>query len=752
MAAKRRRLLLAGAAAVLWALGAAAQTPPSLGAAASFAAFGSSGVTNSGPTHVTGNLGASVTGFPPGIVDTGDIIKDEGTLREAQRDAAAAYAQLAALPCTVPVYCVSALDTPFILPGNAFGLWIVRVTGSVTTPNNFSVQLPLGATSSNVFWQIDGTLTIGENSAFVGTILARNDIHLLHAAALSGRALAPNGVVTFDTNDVTFCCDPLTFTPETLPPLKFGEPYAQTITVSGGTPPYVISLFAGTPPPGLQLAPNGTLSGTPTTHDDLVFTVRAVDTHGCSSVHTYTICNTIALSLEPKADPKACVAYTRNIVADGGRPPYRFVVSGLPPGFTGTLAGTPTEAAPGDYKITIEATDSLGCTASATFPLHVACGLMLPSAALPNGTAGVPYHAKIGPLCGLAPFTYTVGSIISPSPPNGGMPPGLSLPTPEGDIDGTPASPGVYTFSVTVTDARGCTDTRSYSITICAAPRPDITLPNGTICAQYDYGPIPGTLVDPKTLPPGLNIVGGRLTGVPTKKGMFRFTMQLAAPTPLCPADTQSYIVTIDCAKLQFPDLQPLSAGVAMSQALEPPFCLPFQVTGTLPRGLTLDDPGFPGLLHGTPQPGKFHFTISTGDPDCPASRDYEGEVPEPCVNALALSPPSVPGGTVGVFYSQVFTANGATTFQLLPPNAQPPGLTFAPSGPGTATLSGFPSTPGRFNIVVVASNGQCTTSQIYEIAVGPPPIPPPPIPALSPWMLLVLAVALAIAAARRIS
>jgi hypothetical protein len=208
--------------------------------------------------------------------------------------------------------------------------------------------------------------------------------------------------------------------------------------------------------------------------------------------------------------------------------------------------------------------------------------------------------------------------------------------------------------------------------------------------------------------------------------------------------------VTVDCAVLQFPDLQQLVAGVPVSQVIEPAFCMPLQVTGAFPLGLTLNDPGFPGVLHGTPQPGKFDFTISTGDPDCPASREYQGEVLSPCVNALALSPPSVPGGTVGVFYSQVFT--GATTFQLWPPNAQPPGLTFAPSGPGTAMLSGLPSTPGRFNFVIVASNGQCTTSQIYEIAVGPLPIPPPPVPTLSSWALLLFAMALVIVAARRMT
>ena len=47
-----------------------------------------------------------------------------------------------------------------------------------------------------------------------------------------------------------------------LPPATIGLPYSQTLTASGGTPPYVWSVVSGALPDGIALSPNaGVLSG-----------------------------------------------------------------------------------------------------------------------------------------------------------------------------------------------------------------------------------------------------------------------------------------------------------------------------------------------------------------------------------------------------------------------------------------------------------------------------------------------------------
>src|ERR1700691_6160822 len=78
---------------------AVAQTAPSLGTAQNFAVLGSSTVTNTGPSVITGDLGVSpgtaVTGFPPGIVAGGSIYKADAIAQRARADATTAYGDLA---------------------------------------------------------------------------------------------------------------------------------------------------------------------------------------------------------------------------------------------------------------------------------------------------------------------------------------------------------------------------------------------------------------------------------------------------------------------------------------------------------------------------------------------------------------------------------------------------------------------------------------------------------------------------------
>ena len=68
----------------------------------------------------------------------------------------------------------------------------------------------------------------------------------------------------------------------TPPAALVGTFYTTAFTATGGTSPYTFSLFSGTPPSGLLLSADGTLSGTPTAAGTFTFAVQASATNGCT--------------------------------------------------------------------------------------------------------------------------------------------------------------------------------------------------------------------------------------------------------------------------------------------------------------------------------------------------------------------------------------------------------------------------------------------------------------------------------------
>ena len=123
-----------------------------------------------------------------------------------------------------------------------------QIGSTLTTASSSSVVLINGADACNVNWQVGSSATLGTNSTFEGNILALTSITLTTGANIvSGRALARNGAVTLDTNNVSNLCIMEGTTPGTPP---------------GGTTP-------GTPPGGTTpgTTPGGTTPGTPPTGD-----------------------------------------------------------------------------------------------------------------------------------------------------------------------------------------------------------------------------------------------------------------------------------------------------------------------------------------------------------------------------------------------------------------------------------------------------------------------------------------------------
>ena len=239
----------------------AAQVAPGLGSAASFSVLGGQAVANAGPTTIVGDLGVSpgtaITGFPPGAVSGGATHAAGAVALQAQADVTTAYDALAAQACTADitgqdlggqtltqgVYCSTAatqLTGTLTLDaqGSADAVFIFKTVSTLTTASSSAVSVINGGTACNVFWQVGSSAVIGTTTQFVGNILALTSIALQNGANVSGRALARNGEVTMDTNNVTNAgCIAATPAPTaSATPVATATPPAGGLPVTGGAP------------------------------------------------------------------------------------------------------------------------------------------------------------------------------------------------------------------------------------------------------------------------------------------------------------------------------------------------------------------------------------------------------------------------------------------------------------------------------------------------------------------------------------
>jgi hypothetical protein len=197
-----------------------------LGTADTFAVLAGSAVTNTGPSVVGGDLGVSpgsaISGFPPGTVN-GTTHDADAVAGQAQNDLTTAYnfaagescgtnltgQDLGGLTLTPGVYCFTSsaqLTGTLTLnsQGNPNAVFVFQIGSSLTTASASDVVVSNGGEGDNVFWQVGSSATLGTTTAFAGNILALTSITLTTGADIEcGRALARNGAVTMDTNDVS---------------------------------------------------------------------------------------------------------------------------------------------------------------------------------------------------------------------------------------------------------------------------------------------------------------------------------------------------------------------------------------------------------------------------------------------------------------------------------------------------------------------------------------------------------------------
>ena len=187
-----------------------------------YALFSSNGaVSNSGVTNVIGDVGTntgSTTGYDPELV-TGTIhpVPDTSTSQCAV-DLMKLYAYLDSLPYDIELLYPAQFGNKLILTahtyrmnaaatftdtlylnaeGNADAVFVIQITGALVTSTYSTVRLINGAQAKNVYWKVEGAVTINDNSIFCGTIVSNNGAIVLNTAVtLEGRALTTTGALT----------------------------------------------------------------------------------------------------------------------------------------------------------------------------------------------------------------------------------------------------------------------------------------------------------------------------------------------------------------------------------------------------------------------------------------------------------------------------------------------------------------------------------------------------------------------------
>jgi len=250
-------------------------------------------------------------------------------------------------------------------------------------------------------------------------------------------------------------------TTNSLPEGNLGQAYtAPALTVSSGS---VSSwtIASGSLPPGLNLASNGVISGTPTASGTFGFTVQA---NGSPNTDTKQLSIFVLAPLELKSltgakaptvgwtSKKAVNApLTTGVKAVGGRTPYKFAAEGsLPPGITldaatGGLTGAGTTA--GKYDATIVVTDATGAKATVQWRFTILPLLQfVQGKGLPTGFVDQIYSTRI-PITGKDARTAQFAV-------SGKIPPGLELDD-TGRLTGVLLKAGTYRIRVFAFPATG---------------------------------------------------------------------------------------------------------------------------------------------------------------------------------------------------------------------------------------------------------------------------------------------------------
>jgi hypothetical protein len=321
--------------------------------------------------------------------------------------------------------------------------------------------------------------------------------------------------------------------------------------------------------------------------------------------------------------------------------------------------------------------------------------------------------------------TYRVSS--------GAFPPGLSISDDEGLLSGTPTQAGRFDFYLTVAykktslcPGKTPSDDRfvinvNPKLTITTASLPDANVNQAYTAPELaaSGGTVNSWSLASGTLPAGLTLMpNGIISGTPTQRGLFGFTVQANAADA---SDTHQLSLYVDAplAIQTLTDQTPPQTGLTVKRLVGQPLATgvkavggrgpyTFSAEGGMPPGITLDPAT--GTITGTgTTAGEYAFTVAITD-----TAGGKASVPW---NITILPLLSFPGNTaapaaghVGSRYHWMFRTTGASkTRSFVLRGKRPPGLTLDKA---TGALAGTPTKKGTYRVTIRVTGDSGTVIQ----------------------------------------
>jgi len=237
---------------------------PTLATTSCYGIFSSNGaVTNAGATFVKGDVGTNVgltTGFNALNV-TGTIHpKPDGSTAICATDLGNLYTYLNTLPADIQLLfpaqlghslvltphtyimkaAVTFVDTLYMnAEGNSNAIFVIQVNGALSASKHAKVKLINGAQAKNIFWKVNGAVSLNDSTVFNGTIVCNNGAIDMHSGVtVNGGVFTTNGQLITDTVNVTMTsvCVPAGIVPvmysNTQAITVYPNPFKSSITIA----------------------------------------------------------------------------------------------------------------------------------------------------------------------------------------------------------------------------------------------------------------------------------------------------------------------------------------------------------------------------------------------------------------------------------------------------------------------------------------------------------------------------------------